>query len=191
MSKRLQSFIFVLFISLSVSALADESNKNPGFWEKRGYFGCNLGFIGTGKIRIDGSRDDTAPGFTFGAKFDFLLMKNLYWGIGCDIHRLYVEDTGQYFLDLTLTLKRMYFRLDSKVGFRPGIGIGFGHLANFRKVKPSTYLTVRTTLEVIFYEEARVAWFGEVGLMAAPTGGNKNHRMSFGPVPLIRIGAMF
>jgi hypothetical protein len=185
-----------LVVAISLAIISQQASgasalNSRSFWEKSGYFAANIGFIGTGKLRIDGAHINTQPGFTFGAKFDFRFSRNLYWGLSADVHRLHVRDTGQYFLDLSCNVKKMYFGRSSRVGLRPGIGVGFGHLTHFRDLESSTFLMTRITFEAIFFSETRVGWIIEVGLIAAPTGGNREHDMTYGPVPLFRVGAMF
>jgi hypothetical protein len=181
----------ILFLLVwSAGALAQTSMKGRAFWEKSSFVGASLGFIGRGEFRLPDRRYETDPGFTYGVRFDFRLHNMIYWGVSADVHRLHIRDTGQYMLDLNLNLKKMYFGRSSQVGFRPGIGLGFAHLANFREVKATTYFTCRTTFEVIFFSESKAAWLLEVGLMAAPVGGNRNMSISYGPVPLARIGAL-
>jgi len=183
--------VVLLLVVVSTQASAYSVVSGRGFWDKSGYFGGNIGFIGTGKIRIDGTRANTQPGFTFGAEFDFRWFDRIYWGVSADVHRLYVRDTGQYFLDLCLNIKRLYFGRSSRVGFRPGIGVGFGHLTHFRDIESSIYLMTRVTLEVIFFSETKVGWLVEIGFLAAPVGGNHELSITYGPVPMFRIGAMF
>lgn len=163
--------VCVLLVIAVVPVAAYPVKSNHAFWEKSGYFGGNLGFIGTGKVRIDGTHINTQPGFTFGMKLDFRFSSGKYWGFSADIHRLYIKDTGQYFLDLCFNLKKQYFGQSSRVGFRPGLGVGFGHLTQFRDIESSTFLMTRAMLEIIFYSETKVGWMLEVGLIAAPIGG--------------------
>jgi len=183
--------VVLLLVMVSTQAGAYPAISGSAFWDKPGYFAGNIGFIGTGKFRIDGAQINTQPGFTFGAKFDFRLFNHIYWGVSADIHRLYVKDTGQYFLDLCFNIKRLYFGRSSRVGFRPGIGVGFGHLTHFRDIESSIYLMTRVTLEVIFFSETKVGWMVEIGFLAAPVGGNHEKSITYGPVPMFRIGAMF
>jgi len=155
------------------------------------FFAVNIGFLGKGELRTKDEHSLTQPGFTFGIKFDFRIKQKWYWGISTDVHRIHVQDTGQYFLDAGLHLKKMLYNESSTVALRPGIGLGFGHLMNFRKVGTSTYLTTRATLELLVFGEGSAAWFLEVGLLGAPVGGNSSTSMTFGPVALARIGAIF
>lgn len=192
MSKTTARYFTLLLLALiAAESIAYPAMNNHSFWEKSGYFGANLGFLGTGKIRIDGDRINSQPGFTFGAKLDFRLGVGKYWGFSADIHRLYIRDTGQYFLDLCFNVKKQYFGRSSRVGFRPGLGIGLGHLTHFRDIESSVFLMTRAMLEIIFYSETRVGWMIEVGLIAAPIGGNRERDITFGPAPIIRLGAMF
>ncbi|PWB74779.1 hypothetical protein C3F09_03570 [candidate division GN15 bacterium] len=185
------ALVVLMLVLVWCQVSADPVMNSNDFWNKRGYFAGNLGFIGTGKFRMDGHNINTQPGFTFGVKFDIRWFDHVYWGVSADVHRLYVQDTGQYFLDLCLNVKRFYFGRSSQVGFRPGIGIGFGHLTQFRNVASTEYLMTRVTLEIIFFSETRVGWIVEVGLIGAPTGGNRETSINYGPVPLFRVGAMF
>lgn len=183
-------FLVVVFSAVP-PVFAYGTMERTDFWDKTSFASGNVGFIGRGKLRVGGEHYDTQPGFTLGIKLDFLIRDRVYWGVSADVHRIHVRDTGQYFLDLSLHLKKLLFSSSSLVGFRPGVALGFGHLTHFREVSSSTYLTARATLEVIFFSDAMSAWFVEVGLMAAPVGGNSDLSVTFGPVPIIRLGAMF
>lgn len=185
------ALLMVLLAIVSIRSSATPVVNSGDFWNKRGYFSGNLGFIGNGKFRIDGNNLNTQPGFTFGIKFDVRWFDHVYWGVSADVHRLYVRDTGQYFLDLCLNVKRFYFGRSSRVGFRPGLGVGFGHLTQFRNVESSDYLMTRVTLEVIFFSETKVGWIVEIGFIGSPAGGNQQSSITYGPVPLFRVGAMF
>ena len=189
--KTIGIIVAILLAMCARQSLASSAMTSRSFWEKSGYFAGSIGFVGTGKLRVDGAHINTQPGFTFGAKFDFRLYGNVYWGMSADVHRLHVRDTGQYFLDLSFNVKKMYFGRNSRVGLRPGIGVGFGQLTHFRDLESSTFLMTRVTFEAIFFSETKVAWIVEIGVLAAPTGGNREHDISYGPVPLFRLGAMF
>ena len=185
-----RSVVLVVLFSWSQAQSAGSPGR-PGFWDKRGYFSANIGFLGSGDVWFSGSRYKTEPGVTYGIKFDLRTVHRYYWGISVDVNRIHVLDTGLYLFDASLNLKKMIFGRSSMVGFRPGVGVGFGYIGPFRYVDRTTYLTCRATLEILFYSETNVAWFVEVGLYGMPLGGNSTYRGSYGPVPLVRIGATY
>lgn len=186
------SIVLIVLLSRSQVQSANSPVRH-GFWDKKGYFGANIGFLGSSKVWFRGNKYDTQPGFTFGVKFDFRTVHRYYWGISVDVNRIQVNllDTGLYLFDASLNLKKMIFGRNSMVGFRPGIGAGFGYVGPFRNFNRTTYFTCRAALEVLFYNETNVAWFIEVGLYGMPSGGNSLYRGSYGPVPLIRVGAVY
>ncbi len=179
-----------LLLLLCTPAQSQNLVEQGPFWKKRGYTGGNIGFIGKGTIHLDSASHATDPGFTFGVKFDLRFHGNWFWGVSADIHRIHVLDTGQYFLDASLNLKHMIVSEYSMFGFRPGLGIGFGHLTGFRDYRSTRYFTCRVTFEFLFFSDGNSAPFVEVGLIAAPIGGNRDTKARFGPVLLGRVGIL-
>jgi len=159
-------------------------------WEKRGYFGFHIGFIGTGQLIADSASYEIKPGFTFGVKFDSRISGPYYWGVTADIHRLHILDTGQYLFDISLNLRRSFFSKSALVSFRPGVGAGFGHIANFRQFDPTTYLLLKGGMEVIFFSDQKVAYLFELQLLGSPVGGRPGLALKLNPMIVARAGLL-
>jgi hypothetical protein len=185
----------LLALALTAGALATETNGrnligHDKQWERRGYFGFHIGFVGIGELKTDTARFETKAGFTFGVKFDSRIRWPWYWGVTADIHRLHILDTGQYLFDLTLNLRRSYFSNSAKVAFRPGIGAGFGYLANFREYEPTAYLLLKGGMEVIFYSDEKIAYVIELQIMGSPLGGRAGQSYTLKPMVVGRVGIL-
>ncbi len=174
-----------------VSAQSRNLVKSINHWTKQGYFGFEIGFIGSGQLTADTIVYQTDPGFTFGVKFDFRLHGETFWGVTADIHRIHVRDTGQYLFDISLNLKRAFFSPASLVSFRPGIGIGYGYLAQFREYNSSNYLILKAGLEVLFFNTDQVAYCLELSFIGSPLASDGVSDYRLGITPIIRAGLLF
>ena len=71
------------------------------FWDKRGFFLVRIGFVSTGDFLLDGRREETQTGFSFGSAMEFRVARWWHMGFGVDVHRVHLADSGQYFIDVT------------------------------------------------------------------------------------------
>ena len=194
----MKQIIITFALVLAAANLAAQSNLMPrgDFSDKPGYFLMRIGFVSGENIKLDGRDEDGQPGFSFGAAMDFRIVRSWYVGVGCDIHRVHISDSGQYFFDASLALKRSFLSKTSRIALRPGIALGYGTLDHFRLfsyqgIERTHYFVWKATFEVVFFGRNRVAPFIDVGLMGSAFGGNADHDIRFGPFPYIRGGMMF
>ena len=194
----MKQIIITFAVVLVAANLAAQSSLMPrgNFWDKRGYFLMRIGFVSGSVISLDGHDEDGQPGFSFGAAMDFRIARKWHLGVGCDIHRMHLSDSGQYFIDGSLALKRTFFSQTSKIGLRPGITLGFGSLDHFElfsgeRIGRTHFLVWKATFETVFFSRNRVAPFIDAGMMGTAFGGNADHDIRFGPFPYIRGGMMF
>ncbi len=186
-----------LYLSfLLIIAGCDSATAAPrSHWDKPGYFTMRAGFLYEGNGHIDGASIPLDAGFTFGVGLDFRLRRNLYLATSCDIHRMYPYGFGEYFIDAAAGFKYRRLGRTSQVAFQPGFLVGYGRLATVSTVyttflESSSYLTLKGSLEIIFFSRYQAAFFCEIGAFWAPTGGDGIHRIKLGPLALIRAGAM-
>jgi hypothetical protein len=191
-------FRIILLCSLSLvllisGAVAQDRNliRKTDFWSKPGYFGLVMGFVGPSQLFTDTINYETESGFTMGFRFDFHLVNHTYWGVSADIHRLHVRDTGQYLFDLSFNLKQTFFSKGSRVAFRPGVGIGYGYLAQFREYNSAHFVLAKGGLEVLFFSSQAVAYTLEVSMLGSVWGSNQNMDLRLGPTLVGRAGLMF
>jgi hypothetical protein len=160
-------------------------------WDRPGYFGLMVGMVGPGRLHTDTITYETESGFTFGAKLDFRLSGGTYWGFSADIHRLHIRDTGQYLFDVSLNLRHAIYSPSSMVAFRPGIGVGYGYLAQFREYNSSGYLLLKGGVEVLFFGGEHTAYVLELGMVGSPWGSNSDLSFRLSPLMLARAGLLF
>ncbi len=191
-SRTLLTGLVCLLLFSAVSTAQDRNLiKKGNFWAKPGYFGMVTGFIGPGQFRTDTITYETEAGFTFGFRFDFHLANHTYWGVSADVHRLHIRDTGQYLFDLSLNLKQVFFSVGSKVAFRPGVGLGYGYLAQFREYNSANFVLAKGGLEILFFSTEAVAYTIEVDLLGSVWGSNRDSGFRYGPSLVGRVGLMF
>jgi hypothetical protein len=190
--------LILLLLTLPLGSAYGQKPLMPRgmFWDKPAYVSARIGFLKPGVVKLDGHDEETQTGFTFGVGADFRVAKNWFIGTSVDIHRFHLADSGQYFIDVTGNIKRMFFHERNRFGFRPGLAIGFGVMdyfapLNHEKVERTSYMTWKTTFEAIFFGRGRLAPYVEGGLMGVAFGGNEKHNINFGPSPYFRAGVMF
>lgn len=194
---RLRFLILVpsVVILLAIPGFAQSTISSAPHWNKAGFYSMRLGFLSSGRAHVDGKEQNVIAGFTFGVAMDFRAKSHWYYGVSFDIHRQYLYHIGQYFIDAAATVKYMHLGSQSKVGFRPGAAVGFGRLAVVRTLdtiylNPSNFMTLKGTLEIIFFSDLKSAFFGEVGIWYAVCGREESHDLWLGPQALLRVGVM-
>ncbi|HVP06651.1 MAG TPA: hypothetical protein VMS71_02325 [Candidatus Acidoferrum sp.] len=190
-------FAGVLYITLLLLLIGFDSVSaaTRSHWDKPGYFIMRAGFLYEGSGHVDGVSIPLDAGFTFGVGMDFRLRRNLYFATSCDIHRMYPYGFGEYFIDAAAGLKYRRLGRTSQVAFQPGFLVGYGRLATVATdyatfLESSSYLTLKSSLEIIFFSRYQAAFFCEIGAFWAPTGTDGTHHLKIGPLALIRAGMM-
>ncbi len=193
----MSKLILLFILLLPVTSLGQESLMPRGdFWDKPGFFLVRIGFISTSNFVLDGRSEETQPGFSFGAAMEWRVARLWHAGVGVDVHRAHLSDSGQYFIDFTGSIKRMFFDKPSRIGLRPGLTIGYGVMDYFWgfgsvRIDRTRYMTWKGSFETIFFNRGRVAPYLEFGLFGAAFGGNRSHNINFGPSTYFRAGVMF
>lgn len=126
---------------------------------------------------------------SLGAGFmvDTRLGERFLGGLYVDFMQARAQDESGLLMDAGIALKAALGSDQGKVRWRPGIGIGFGHLAEVGSLDASSYLTLRAGVEVVLPG----GWLIEGSIYGAPTGGNDDLTISYGPMPMLRFGRLF
>ena len=77
------------------------------------------------------------------------------------------------------------------MAFRPGIGIGYGYLAQFREYNSSNYLLLKAGLEVLFFNTDQVAYCLELSFIGSPLASDGMSDYRLGITPVLRAGLLF
>ena len=79
----------------------------------------------------------------------------------------------------------------SNIVFRPGFGISYGALGEMGDIESSGFLVLNALGELVVMKENGLNWVISLGITGAPTGGNDDFDMSYGPGFFLRGGLEF
>jgi hypothetical protein len=130
---------------------------------------------------------DIDVSFGGGVLVDTRLGEKLLGGLYFDLMKARAYDESGLLLDAGIALKASLGGGSGRLTWRPGIGVGFANLAAVGGIKSTQYLTLRGGLEVVFPG----GWLVEAAVYGAPTGGNGDVTVSYGPMTMVRIGRLF
>ena len=122
-----------------------------------------------------------------GAFVDTHLADRLLGGVYLDALQAKAFDDTGLLLDAGITLKAALGGRRGGISWRPEIGVGFGNLTAVGPLESTRYLTLRGGLEVVLPG----GWLVEGSVYGAPTGGNNDFTVSYGPMSMIRVGRLF
>lgn len=192
-SRTLTLILTILIFSVAQAAPASGQNlAQKSFGKKhRGVFGAKVGILNRATYRVDGEEFETKVGWS----------GQVYWGVPASPQLLivpYIEfndikvfSEHQWAIDVGLSLKYHIYDDKGRVSHKPGVGVGYAHLAIIGQLERTDYMTVRAFWETIFFTEGRHAWILEGVVYAAPVGGNSEVRITYGPVVQLRFGVLY
>jgi len=171
------------------------------FEEGESYTGVKLGVIGSGAVDVAGHDVDHSTSLTAGCFFDFPFGSKFHYGLSADFLRMDWQaadypipfEQSEWFLDLGINFKGNFVDENSQLGFRPGLGIGFGFLRKMETagVSNSSYLTLKAFAEIIYFTPGDLIFLFDCGIWYAPSGGDNLTDVKIGPLVFLRGGVMF
>jgi hypothetical protein len=194
--RAIRTLILILtFLVLSVAMAASASGQNlarRGYGKKhRGLFGFKAGIINRTDLRVDSEDNETKIGISGQTFIDVPVTPWSMLGVSIEFHDINVWGNRQVAIDLGANLKFPVYKRKGKPTLKPGIGVGYAYLARIVDLEATDYLSLRGSLEFIFYTEGRYAWIGELAVYGWASGGNTDVGGSLGPVVLLRFGVMY
>jgi hypothetical protein len=160
--------------------------------------GIKLGVINgttfTVTQRMANSVDSTyqsRAGLMGGIFFDMRLSDSRRLSINVDIIDVGVNSDREKLLDIGLAFKQRVSAHDSPFILRPAVGAGLGYMADINFLKASSFLTVKGYCEMLLHTEKPHTYLLELGLIAAPSGGNRVHDVRFSPMVYLRGGIVY
>lgn len=185
--KKLTVILAMLFLATSAFA--------QGFNEKETIIGFKGGLITSGSIYIEEYDWDMESDMSYsaGAFLDYKLAPKLFGGLAFDIHNMSAEGESARLMNFSMALKALIFSENSNMTFRPGFSLGYGIIGDIDEAgaESSKYFTVGGFCEFVFSTQNESSYFAEIGIIAAPAGGNDDLTITFGPMFLIRGGMAF
>ena len=153
--------------------------------------GVKLGMLYSSRFRIDGVASATGIGLSGGVVFDFPISRRFLYGVAIDLQDVHVFETRKKVLDLSLPLKYAFLFERQNWELRIVSAAGFGYHAKVDILERSTYLTLKGGLEAVFHGDTRFSLVVDLLVFAAPIGGNRDHRVSYGPSLIARVGFVY
>lgn len=130
---------------------------------------------------------DIDMSFGVGGAIDTKLGERFWGGIYADLLNVSAYDDSALMLDGGVALKAAFGGINGKPLWRPGIGFGYGTLSSNAGLESTHYLTLRAGVEAVMSS----GWLAEALVYAAPTGGNDNVTVTYGPMLQLRVGRSF
>lgn len=157
----------------------------------KGKFGAKLGVVYSTHFRIDGVPSDAGMGISGGVLFDIPVARRVMSGVVIDIHDLHLFEKRKKLLDLSVPVKYRFPFEEHRWELRAVASAGFGYMTLVDKLERTTYLILKTGIEAVFHSDTRFSLITDGLIIAAPNGGNRDHKVTYGPTFLIRIGFIY
>lgn len=190
MFKRLFWLVVLIFLPLTTwGAGANLVKKN--FERHRSHFGMKLGINNLGTARVDGESYETRVGLSGGFYFDFVIGKNLFWGVMMDLQDIQFFEEREAMFNFSFGFKPVIYNYKKKMAYKPGLAVGLADLGHIGYLKRTQYLTLKGSFEMVFFTESKYVFFGELALWGAPKCFNNEYDITLGPFLQVRLGIMF
>jgi hypothetical protein len=170
------------------SVVAGEYDPHP---VSRGKFGAKIGIMYAAQFRVDGVSNNAEVGISFGLLLDLPVGRRGVTGLAVDLQDLHIYDKRKKMLDLSLPLKYRIKFEDNRWELRPSAAVGFGYMTVVDDLDRTTYLTLKAGLEAVFHSRSRYSLITDGLVFWAPTGGNADHHVTYGPTLLLRVGFIY
>jgi hypothetical protein len=130
---------------------------------------------------------DIDMSFGIGGLVDTKLGEKFWGGLFLDVLSVSAADESATMLEFGVAMKAALGGENGKPTWRPGIGLGYGSLGGAGGLESTTYLTIRGGVELVL----PAGWVAEAMVYGAPTGGNDDVTVSYGPMLQLRFGRIF
>jgi hypothetical protein len=122
-----------------------------------------------------------------GGFVDTRLGEKMLGGAYLDLLSAHAYDESALLVDAGIALKADLGGAKGGPRWRPGFGLGYGSLSDVGGIGATHYLTLRAGVEMLLPSQ----WLAEVSIHGAPTGGNQDVTVSYGPMVMLRFGRVF
>jgi hypothetical protein len=182
----LWALLTVLTVAPSVAGQISYLGKS------RAKVGLKLGILWYSRLRVDGVSNSTDVGISGGAVFDIPVGRRITTGLALDLHDLHIYNKRKKVLDLSLPIKYGIIFERQHWELRPMAAVGFGYHNDVdTSLQRSTYLTLKFGIETVFHTDTRYSFVADMLVLAMPSGGNRDQKVTFGPTFIIRGGIIY
>lgn len=172
----------LLILAASISA-ADKRIEKGGAAFK-------AGMLFSTTYKLDSAEIDANDGITLGVSLELPLIKLSKLAFAIDFHDIQIFNDRQFMIDASVGIKPTIYLERSNLAFKPGVAIGFGHLAEIADLRASDYLTWKISFESMFLVKPRYSYIAEILFMGID-GQNDDFDISTNPTLLLRVGVIY
>lgn len=130
---------------------------------------------------------DIDMSFGVGGLVDTKLGEKFWGGVFLDILSVSAYDESGTLFEGGVAMKAALGGQDGRPVWRPGLGIGYATLSAVGGVDATSYLTIRGGVEAVLPS----GWVAEALIYGAPSGGNDDITVTYGPMFQLRFGRIF
>ena len=178
--------------SLLLSFASGPVSAQIGPWTKsKAKVGVKLGMLYSSHFRVDGVSNETGIGISGGVLFDIPVVRRVISGLALDLHDIHVFEERKKLFDINLPVKYVFAFEEQKWELRPMAAVGFGYQTQVNVLERTTYLTIKGGFEAVFHTDTRSSLILDFLVLSMPTGGNRDHRVTYGPTLIIRGGIIY
>jgi len=159
--------------------------------EKNTTYGFNAGLYSPGEVWVEGTSFDGDMSFGLSGFMDYKLGPKISGGGILSLNSFGANDESAMMMEIGFTLKAWINNDDSNLLFRPGFGLSYGMLGEIGSLESSQYFVIHGGVELVLLNENNMNWTFMLGISGAPTGGNDDNEMTYGPGLLLRAGLVF
>ena len=172
----------ICILTLASIAFADNETTYPKT------FGIKGGFIAAGTAHRGGAEYDLDAGYDLGFFLDYKIRTTLYAGFSFDLHQVVIGKDEEFFPDLSFTMKASFGNPEGKMFYKVGGAIGYGFIKEILQLENAHLLTAKAVGEMYARLSRTNCLIAEIGVLACPLGGNKETRLTAGPILILRLG---
>lgn len=179
---RSAGMLALLVLAVGVSPAAAQRDKTTQFAVKGILLAGGQAYVQEADAYFD---INTSIGV--GGSVDTRLAEKLYGGAFVDLLNVSALDETALMFEGGLAIKAALGGENGRPSFRPNIGLGWGVLSGVGGLESSHYLTIRAGLEAVMSS----GWVAEAMAWGAPSGGNSDLTITYGPMLQLRVGHLF
>lgn len=183
---RLTGHVFIIGALLSFSSALGMEKQIA-----KGGFGFKAGLINSTSFVINDIEYESNTGLATGVYFDLPFIRKSKVVIALDFYDIHVLDDKQWMIDLSLGFRPTFRKAGSDVALKPGIAIGYSHLALIGDLNTTNYLTFKSGVEIMYHTGRKYVHTFEIFFLATRYGGNRTVEISHNPVLVVRLGVLY
>jgi hypothetical protein len=186
---------YVILLLIVIAIPSDTSAFDHRLY--KGGFGVKGGFIYVTTVHLrdksTGVNEDyrTKAGLTGGVFFDIGLHRKTMLGLDIELYDVQIRGDREKLINFGLNIKHAIAYKNSRMAVRPGVGVGYGYLAEIGFIEKANFVIVKALTEVLFISDPKVIWVAEAAVVIVPYGRTIDHEITANPFLMLRGGARF